>query len=324
MKKVPLLLLLIFIPSLTIASTFPDVAETNPHFFAIQNLQEKGIIQGNPDGTFQPNEAINRAAVLKILLESANIAYEDDDGLGNNYPDVPKNEWYSKIVSKASTLGIVKGNSDGTFEPSRAVNKAELLKMIFLTYNLQPGDFQLTSDLAGDVKVDDWYAPYINYAFKTSVIRPNSNHLFQPDQQLSRGEVAEIMYAFLIVQETGITQSLLTRVQNNITTTFRLIEADLFEAAIASAGEAQYACAQALKRQSNKVLVQDACKLTEALLKSSEARLELFNYNCSVAKEKANEALTILSGIQQSEENESGPIADTQSIAQSVIARCGK
>ena len=49
---------------------FPDVTVDYLHYQAIDALVKAGVINGNPDGTFQPEESVNRAAFLKMLYKA--------------------------------------------------------------------------------------------------------------------------------------------------------------------------------------------------------------------------------------------------------------
>jgi hypothetical protein len=46
---------------------FKDVPETHWAYKAIEELAEKGIINGYEDGTFKPNEPVTRAEIATII-----------------------------------------------------------------------------------------------------------------------------------------------------------------------------------------------------------------------------------------------------------------
>ena len=72
-------------------ASFSDVPENAFYKKAIEFLQELGIVNGYADGTFRPNNEVNRAEMLKILFEAAGIPdaelapYNDH----NCFEDVP-------------------------------------------------------------------------------------------------------------------------------------------------------------------------------------------------------------------------------------------
>ena len=48
-------------------TAFSDVKEGNSHYVAIEYLRTNGIIQGYEDGTFKPEQTVNRAEAVKML-----------------------------------------------------------------------------------------------------------------------------------------------------------------------------------------------------------------------------------------------------------------
>ena len=90
MKKI------LLIPAIIIAlsagqaahAAFPDVSESTDYAGSIEWMNENGVIQGYPDGTFKPDKCVNRAEFLKMMYLSfeENIIVEDGFA-GSNYYD---------------------------------------------------------------------------------------------------------------------------------------------------------------------------------------------------------------------------------------------
>ena len=66
------------------AAVFPDVPDNHLYREAIEKLVGSQVINGNPDGTFKPEEAVNRAAMLKMLYKAAGRS--PDPSRGGSYP----------------------------------------------------------------------------------------------------------------------------------------------------------------------------------------------------------------------------------------------
>ena len=70
----------IFLLSTTVlvfaAATFWDVSEDAWYAAAVTRLQEKGILQGNPDGSYHPDDSVNRAELAVIIDRT--IQYLED------------------------------------------------------------------------------------------------------------------------------------------------------------------------------------------------------------------------------------------------------
>ena len=192
---------------------FQDVLKTHDDYVAISYLNESGVISGYSDNTFKPENPINRAEVLKIILKGSGVDSPSDFG-DITFPDVKKDDWFAPYVMKAQSLEIVKGNAaDGTFTPSRQVNKAEFIKMLLLANSIKTEALQVSSDVSSDVKKDDWFAPYLNYALQVGIVSKNDNDLLEPSKLLTRGEVAEMLYLLILIKNSKDTQFLLHRAE---------------------------------------------------------------------------------------------------------------
>lgn len=194
-------------------TNFSDVLRTHDKFVAIGYLQQSGIIGGYPDGTFKPDQAINRAEVLKIILKGSNIVLPQDT-VESTFPDVKTNDWFSPYVMKAKVLSIVKGDDKtGNFSPARQVNKAEFLKMLLAANLIKPTAPSSNETVAPDVPSDAWFAPYLNYAYKVGIITANSKGELEPAKLLTRAEVSEMMYLLILIKSSQDTQFLLHRAE---------------------------------------------------------------------------------------------------------------
>lgn len=175
------------------ASGFPDVTVSHPNHSAILYLQEQGIVQGYEDGTFKPNQLVNRAEFLKIIIEGSDI--ESNIETETPFPDIDNAAWYAKYVRKAYSEGWINGYPDGTFKPEQTINKVEALKII--------GEVQSWSltkpsnDLAfTDLIPGAWYLAYVNYA-KSHDYLEETGSILSPDQLMSRAKISEVIYRTL-------------------------------------------------------------------------------------------------------------------------------
>jgi len=194
---------------------FQDVLRTNDNYVPISYLQQTKVIGGYSDGTFKPNNPINRAEVLKVILQGSKIeSSEQFDSL--DFPDVKKEDWFARFVVQAKKLGIIKGDATtGHFSGGRQVNKAEFLKMLLVANRIKEEALKLNNEtvLAEDVPNDAWFAPYMGYAIKTGIISKNEQGKLEPNKALTRGEVAKMMYLLLLIKNSNNTQFLLHRAE---------------------------------------------------------------------------------------------------------------
>lgn len=164
---------------------FSDVSDGFYASKEIIALNESGIIQGYSDGTFRPNETVNRAELIKLLIAGLHVAESKNER--DCFPDV-KAEWFSTFVCAAKRLNWISGYSDGSFKPSNTVNRAEAIKMIVSSLT---DDMDSTAALPVDVSEDDWFAPYVRKAVELGIVRDS---LFNPGANLLRADAAIWIY----------------------------------------------------------------------------------------------------------------------------------
>ncbi len=134
------------------------------------------MVQGYDDGTYKPNQGINRAEFLKILMESADISPQ---GV-NCFSDVA-DQWFAGYVCEAQRQGIVQGYEDGTFGPVNPINFAEASKIVVNTLEIER---------SGEASFD-WYEDFVLALEANGAILENIYHFGQP---VTRGQMAEIIW----------------------------------------------------------------------------------------------------------------------------------
>ncbi len=192
--------------SASTASGFSDVLSSNPNFTAIMGLKDRGIISGYPDGTFKPDQVVNRAEALKIILLGSGIVVPDTTGTGG-FIDTQADAWYAKFILKAKALAIVEGYSDGTFKPDQTVNLAENLKILLLANKVDTSIITVNADPYADAPKGDWFAGYLQYAKDHSLIDADAQNKVYPAQGMTRGKLAETMYRLILLNEQGPQQT---------------------------------------------------------------------------------------------------------------------
>lgn len=88
------------------SAPFSDVPLDSWFTKFVTKAKESGVLQGYSDGTFRPNQSINRAEALKILIEAAQI---DSTGFEASFADTDSNAWYATYLAYAKEKGIVEG-----------------------------------------------------------------------------------------------------------------------------------------------------------------------------------------------------------------------
>lgn len=148
------------------SATVKDLEADSTYYFLLSALDE------NEESLYESNELL--AMPQKWIFED--VSYVDE-----NYD----------AISSLTDWGIFKGYSDGTFQPDREINRAELLKILIAGQGISPaaGTYK---NCFSDVGTE-WYAPYICYAKSKKWISGYSDGSFRPSNYVNKVEALKMM-----------------------------------------------------------------------------------------------------------------------------------
>jgi len=165
--------------------TFDDVTPANDYYGAIEYVAEEGIVNGYVDGTFGPDDKINRADFVKILMEATYSDSEIDSCQPEHiFSDIIAGVYYADHVCIGANEEVVAGYNDGSFLPANNINFAEAAKVIVKGFSYDTSDYD---DL-------EWYTEYVSYLQEHKAIPASIGSL---GDYLTRGEMAEIIYRLI-------------------------------------------------------------------------------------------------------------------------------
>lgn len=114
---------------------FSDVSTDDWFYEYVSFGANEGFIEGYEDGTFLPDQPINRGEALVITMRIAGIAEYEVDEDWVEFDDVSSTDWFAYAVEVAADKGIVEGYDDGTFLPGNNITRAEVAAISVRTYN---------------------------------------------------------------------------------------------------------------------------------------------------------------------------------------------
>ncbi len=158
---------------------FVDIEMDHVNFEAIEFTKSEGIVQGYDDGSYRPEQKINRAEFVKIIIESNYTDSEIKACIDTDFPDVKSGEWFHPYVCLAKKKGLIGGYPDGTFRPADNISFVEAAKIISNSFGFTAGQDEI------------WYKPFVlNLSDKFAI--PDSVVSF--DYKITRGEMAEMIW----------------------------------------------------------------------------------------------------------------------------------
>ena len=209
---------IVLIGALSLASSvsarqFYDVSASHKNHQAISELTNLDVVSGYADGSFRPNDTINRAEAIKLLVETIkpdSVVQSTQNNLHKNlrsimpFFDISASDWFAPHVALAYQQGVVKGYPNGSFAPNNTLNFAEGLKMIIETYGVDTRRVRFQDHTLLYTKASDWFARYFGYAYNKNII--NREKFYHPAQPMTRGDFVEILYRLKTVREQGLDQ----------------------------------------------------------------------------------------------------------------------
>ncbi len=168
---------------------------------AVEALHALGIVTGNPDGNYQPNENLNRAeaaALIQRLIQvhnSEGVTLESPTAMP--FSDTPLSAWFTPYIADLKTRELVTGNPDGSYQPNEAINRAEFLTLALRAFEAMGGTANTDAETFTDVQEGAWYQEAVAQAQAEALVEGvacGTARCFEPDREISRAEAAQILH----------------------------------------------------------------------------------------------------------------------------------
>lgn len=164
---------------------------------------------GYTDGTIRPNNDISRAEVatifFRLLTDEAREQYTTTAG---NFTDVKAGMWCNRAIATLTNMGIIKGYTDGSFQPNKSITRAELATIIarFAKLDVNTKTF---SDINGH-----WAQKNIELAAGNGWINGYEDGTFRPNNNITRAETFAMINRVLNRQTESVSDLLPTSEMN--------------------------------------------------------------------------------------------------------------
>lgn len=162
--------------AMPIYQPYYDVESDHENWDGIMYLWETNVMRGYANHSFLPDQKINRAEFLKVVMfDHMNLASG-----GGCFGDVAE-EWFAPFVCYAKGLGFVSGYADGNFRPEQSVTFVEAAKLMVNSYGL----------IVPKLETENWYDLYVAALEEKGAIPMSIERL---GQEITRGEMAEMIW----------------------------------------------------------------------------------------------------------------------------------
>lgn len=185
------LVFLISLSASALAVEFPDVSPEHWAYHDIQQASDYGLIQGLDDGTFRPEERLNRASFVTILQRM--FGWESVTPAAPSFTDVSPDDWYYAAAETALAHGVV--DAGDLFQPLAYITREDMAVMLVraLGYETLANDIAPTATSFPDVTDHAGHIALAAAFGLTTGVEVDGQLLFQPDAFATRGQAAAML-----------------------------------------------------------------------------------------------------------------------------------
>ncbi|WP_342598094.1 S-layer homology domain-containing protein [Psychrobacillus sp. FSL H8-0483] len=181
----------------TYNKTFKDVSKSNANYDVIHTMAQEGVISGYEDGTFKPNQTVNRKQAAALINRSVKDLPKTTSF--NKPKDLSTSNLYYTDIKKLMEAGLLEADNKGNINPNKSLTRGEMAKILTVAYNL---------DTRGSHEMKDVSSKYDKYVTALSVTYITSgfeDRTFRENQSLTRAHYAAFMYRAQYFKTTEVT-----------------------------------------------------------------------------------------------------------------------
>jgi hypothetical protein len=155
------------------------------------------IVQGYPDGTYQPDLAVSRDQMVVYISRAlaggdANVRSGPAQA---TFPDVPADHWAYRYVEYAAANGIIEGYPDGSYQPGIELDRGQMAAFIARAIATPTGeagvpDPECTEPPFPDVPCDFWACRYIQFIQAEGVTQGYPDGRYHPEYTVTRDQMS--------------------------------------------------------------------------------------------------------------------------------------
>ena len=164
----------------------------------INELLDKGILNGFPDGTFHPDDIIKRSdASIMVYNMLKYLKINLSTNLNSKiFEDVNEGDYYYNYVNNMAHNKIVNGYNNGLFLPNNNITREESLVII---HNLSINGYinlpnKTPKNISDLDQVSSWALDAVNYSLNKGLINGDDKGKLNPKNYITRAEFATIIY----------------------------------------------------------------------------------------------------------------------------------
>ena len=150
----------------------------------VLKMLELGVVNGMPDGSFQPTGTVTRAQVANMLFKLAGQPAPQGDAV---FADVKADSWYADAVRWTYEQGIVTSKS---LNPNAGCQRSDVALYLWRLAGSPAAGGATFSDVSSSAP----YAQAVAWAVQEGITNGTSATTFSPSATCTRGQIVTFLY----------------------------------------------------------------------------------------------------------------------------------
>ncbi len=170
--------------------SFKDLTNYSWAEEAVNQMSAGAIINGKSNESFDPSGKVTRAEIAAILVR----AVKADGNTDKTFSDVNNRAWYEDYINKAVANNLMKGKTDGIFDPNGKITRQELavaMTNVLSSYGFTSTGKKISFNDESDIA--KWALEGVSMAAEYGLIKGNTKGEFNPSEQATRAEAVVMM-----------------------------------------------------------------------------------------------------------------------------------
>lgn len=192
----------VFAPVVSEANnSFKDVSKSNDHYDSIMSMTNRGAISGYPDGTFRPENPVNRGQVAVMLSRGLGLQYPENlNKVLSVYSDVNSKSDYAAQIAAVTDAGIFSGGA-GKFNPRNNMTREQMATVLVKSFNLQNYNLREMNVDINLNNVSPSHRENVQILANLGITKVNKQKNFMPGNRVTRGQFATFLSKAIDVTE---------------------------------------------------------------------------------------------------------------------------
>lgn len=157
-------------------------------------MNEIGVINPSSEGEYTPDQAIRRWEFMRYI----NRAFGFTEKASINFSDVSSNSLYYETVQIAVKYGYINGVGNDKMDPDGTLTREQAATILGRLHKYTPSaDLSKLNSFSDKEKLSNYSKSYVAEAVALGYINGYTDGTFKPQGNITRGEIAKILYYFV-------------------------------------------------------------------------------------------------------------------------------